>query len=155
MAFRTTRGQEIPAIQFARAIQVATQLRKEAVAYRAMAVAGSVRAQDLEEGLLSTLVGARPTLLTARDTPGMAEYAKQQMDDRAYNLAAEFTVMMQAIDDTTAWFEANFPTEVGGHLRSKRFVGDGTGALESGVISQSGRLSGLVTVLDALIAAID
>ena len=155
MSFITTTTQDIPTETFPRALQIAARLRAAAVNFRDQAVAGSVNVADLETGFLGELVGSRIELERAQNTPGILAYAKDQFDDPAYDIAAEFTTMMAAIDTIAVWFEANFPTGAGGFLQSRTFVGDGSGATVSDTITVPGQLNALVTEFNALIATID
>lgn len=155
MSFRTKSTQDIPSEQFPVALQLASQAKNSAVAFRAMAVAGSVKVGDLFEGLVNHLFQIRQGLTRAQTTPGMAQYAKDQFNDLAYDVVAEFASMMAEIDLTTAFLEANYPTGPDGHLQTRTFVGDGSGATVSAVITSAAALSALITRLDALIATID
>lgn len=155
MAFRTQNASDLPVIQFQRAVQVASQIKRETVIIRDAALAGAVNVANLFTGLLATLVRARPELEKARSTPGIAAYAKNQLNDPAYNVGVEFTAMMDEIVTTTAWFETNFPQDAHGHLEMWKFVGDGSGAVNQDVLTNLGQLNALVTRLNALIASID
>lgn len=154
MSFKTTNTQDVPAPQFERALGVAAQMRREAVAYRDQAVAGSIRLMDIETGLLSTLRNVRTELVRAQATPGLVTYAKTQFET-AYDIAAEFTGMMTEINTTLAWLESNFPKDAGGRLLSKTFVGDGSGRVQSEILTNPTALTALAARLNALIATID
>ena len=155
MSFITTTTQAIPTETFPRALGIAKRLRAAAVNFRDQAVAGSVNTADLQTGFLSELVNSRIELVVAQTTPGMLAYAKAQFDDPTYDIAAEFTTMMAAMDTIAVWFEANFPTGASGHLESHTFVGDGSGATVSDTITAAGQLTALVAEFNALIATID
>jgi len=155
MSFKTKSTQDIPAEQFDRALQLASQVKRSANSFRDMAVAGSVRTDDLFNGLVNHLFQIRQGLAKAQATPGMAQYAKDQFNDPAYDVAAEFTTMMAEINTMTAFLEANYPTGPGGHLQTRLFVGDGSGATVSDTITNPSQLTALITRLDALIAVIE
>lgn len=155
MAFRTQNQNLTPAVQFAFALRLAAQIKREAIVHRDRAVAGSVSAADLYTGLLDTLVNNRAGLETARTTPGIVVYAQEQADDPAYDIAAEFTAMMSEIDATISWLETNFPVSNQGFLELWSWVGDGSGALVANIITNPGELSALETRLNALIATIN
>ncbi len=155
MSFKTKSTQEIPAEQFDRALQSANQIRRTAVAFRALAVGGSVRTDDLFTGLIHQLFQIRQSLLKAKTTPGIVQYAKDQFDDPAYDIVTEFTTMLSEIDATTGFFETNFPKGPGGHLLIRTFVGDGSGDTVADTITDSGQLTAMIGRLDALIATID
>ncbi len=155
MTFKTSNVRDTPAQQYKRALEVAFQLRANAVVYRDQAMAGSVRVMDLETGLLFILVETRIELQLARDIPGIVAYAKEQQDDPAYNIATEFIAMMAELDNILGWMEANFPQDPTGHLISKTFVGDGSGKVQSDTITNPASLTALATRLNALIVTID
>lgn len=155
MSFLTQNVNDTPAQQYRRALQIASQLRAQAVVYRDQAQAGSVRAMDLDTGLLFVLVESRIELQRARNAPGIVDYAKAQQDDPAYNIALEFTAMIAELDTTLAWMEANFPQDGTGHIITKTFVGDGSGQVQSDTITDPTALTALTTRLNALIATID
>ncbi len=155
MAFKTNDTQTIPALQFERAIGVAVQVKAQAEAFKVMAQGGSVLVSDLFGGLRDTLAEGRKELNTAKTTGGMAEYAKEQFDDPAYDIVAEFTAMMAEIDGTLTWLEANFPKDAGDRLLVWMFVGDGSGDVVSDTITNGASLAALIGKLDTLIAAID
>lgn len=155
MAFKTTEIGRIPAVAFRRLVELATQTKREATLYRAQAAAGSVRAADLQVGMVGVLVDVRIEVLRVQSVRGLRAYARQQLDDPAYNMNAEVAALLNAIDTMTAWFEANFPQDAARHLLVWTFVGDGSGAMASAVLTDAAFLSALVTQLDLLLSAID
>ena len=154
MAYKTTKTQPVPSRQFERANTAAVQIRREAVVYRDQAIAGSVRLLDIEFGMLGIMTQARTVLLAAQATPNIVAYAKDQFE-ASYEIATEFTAMMNQLDITLTWFENNFPIDAGGHLQSSIFIGDGSGITQSALLTDSAALTALIARLDALISTID
>ncbi len=153
MAFKT--DDTVLSVTFASAVQVAVQVKAQADAFRVMAQGGSVLVSDLFSGLRDTLSNGRRALNTAKATPGMADYAKEQFNDPAYDITTEFTAMMLEIDSLLAWLETNFPQDISGLLLIWTFVGDGSGDVVSDTITDGASLAALISKLDTLIAAID
>ena len=50
-----------------------------------------------------------PRLQEAAAVPGIIKYAQQQFDDPTYDVAAEFTVMIAALQAADNWLAANIP----------------------------------------------
>lgn len=98
------------------------------------------------------LAEAKVQLTIARNVPGIGAYAKSQVDDPALDIAAEFTAMVTALDNTTAWVVANFPKDGNGWLLAQTMLT--TGRTTDRVFSAAGTAT-LRTVLDALIATIN
>lgn len=152
MKFKTAQGVGYAARQFDRALALAAFMKKNVTAFRDRAVAGSVRVNDLDVGLVSSLVETRDELQRAAATPGIARYAKTQFDD-TYDMGAAFTSMMGELDTTIAFLIANLPKDANGVLLGKTFLPDGrtTGV----VIIDAAALSAIVNRLDTLLDTID
>ena len=44
-------------------------------------------------------------------THGLLQYAKDQENDQAYDVVAEYTAMVAAVNDVVAWAKTNFPAD--------------------------------------------
>ncbi len=155
MAFKTKGSRDIPSEQFNRALGVAAQVKSVAQAMRTRAAGGAVSLGDIESNLLATLRLGRVELIRASQVPGIVAHARGEFDDLTYDIATEFTAMMAQINALLVWLEANFPTDASGHLQSRKFVGDGSGALVDVELTAAPALAAFITRVDALIASID
>lgn len=63
-------------------------------------------------GVYRTLSRAQAQFDSLKTTPGLAEYAKVQESDQAYDVVAEFASMQSAIGSAMTWIEGNAPTNV-------------------------------------------
>ena len=82
---------------------------------------------------------------------GMAQYAKDQLDNQAIDIIAEFQVMRAALVDVRDWVITNFPKSAGGFIEKDTLEADGAITVRQFTSPQT---SGLRTVLDAAIATI-
>lgn len=130
----------------------ASRVKGTAAKVRAASAAGPITAAEIWS-LDSLLQSARAQFAAAASTPGIAAYAQAQVNDPALNVAAEFTAMVNAIDATRVWVNANFPVDANGYVldRTRNF---GTADFTQRTFS-SASLATYRTVLDALIATID
>lgn len=91
----------------------------------------------------------------AAATPGLVKYAKAEQDDQSYDVVAEFQNVQATINTVLNWIYANFPKSPSPdeYLLKDQFDIT-TGAVITRRFNQA-QLSGLVTQLNLLIAAID
>ena len=70
-------------------------------------------ANDTSEAVIlaavDNLTSMRQTLVTNASVPGLAEYAKIQEDDQAYDITTEYVAMLAAIDSVLAYITASIP----------------------------------------------
>jgi hypothetical protein len=130
---------------------VAAQVKSRTVDLRTRSAAGPVSRLSVIN-LTSYLADARATLVNAAATPGIGPYAQAQTNDPQLNIAAEFTAMIAAIDETITWIVANFPQDANGFLALYQWNGL-TGRMTEASFS-SAQLAQLRTRLDALSATI-
>ena len=91
---------------------------------------------------------------TAASTPGLAAYAQDQQSDPAYDIAAEFTAVQNAIDNALTWINDNFPKDP----TNTYILKDELNLVDKAVITRTftqAQLSGLQTQLEAIAAAIE
>lgn len=102
--------------------------------------------------MTDNLRGLKADLNTAKNVPGIVQYAKDQEDDQTYDVAQAFTDVLQAINAVLAEVEATFPTSAGGWLELNK--------MESGDASltprdfTTGQLASLTATLQTLSDAI-
>lgn len=102
------------------------------------------------QGVYRTLERANNQFNALKATPGLAQFAKDQEDDQAYDVAAEFTAMQTAITSAMAWMVANVPTSA--TLKTIDQWGDESPILDTFTPAQT---AGLRTELQAVIGTID
>lgn len=124
-------------------------LRAEAVTLK------NLCAQPLDATRLLVFLGFladkadRLTALAA--VPGLGAYAQSQLSNGTLDIAAEFTAMQAQITATRSWINANFPKDGNGNVLERKL--DANGRIVTNTFAPA-QTAGLVTVLDALTAAI-
>ena len=103
MAFRA-----VKAGTYAEIRSTATQLKKLATDSRTL-MAGTVSANVVRQ-LLDAFISGKAKLTAASQVSGIAAYAQAQEGDEAYDVAAEFTAMIDACTGVINWIVANIPT---------------------------------------------
>jgi hypothetical protein len=81
----------------------------------------------------------------------MAQYARDQFNNPALDIAAEFSAMQAAADSLRGWIDANFPRHASGALLMETCAADGT---RSNMTFTSAELAAFRTQADAFIATI-
>ena len=130
------------------ACRMALAMKRQAQEDRARMAAGPVPASlvlDMEPRLRDT----KASLQQVAAIPGIAEYAQQQANNPALNVATEFTAMLNALDNVVAWIRTNYPVH-NGYLLSQTFGATG----RQDRTFSAAETAGLRTVLDALIASV-
>lgn len=92
----------------------------------------------------------RAAFEAAKSVSGIADYARAQKNSETLDVVTEFTAMLAAIDNVTAWISTNFPKDANGYLLAKTW-GD-AGPVDRTFTPTA--TAGLRTVLDALLATI-
>lgn len=92
----------------------------------------------------------RARLAQLSATPGIAAYAQSQKNDGTFDIVAEFTAALNAVDNCTSWIQANFPKDANGFLLSQTLGSDTT----SDRLFSTAALAGLRAVVSAVIAQI-
>lgn len=117
---------------------------------RADAAAGPIQSGRI----LSTFQSLRfdrAALASAAATPGLAQFARDQKNNQALDVVAEFNTMMAAIDNVTSWISTNFPTDPGTGALLERTWGPDQPIERTFTSAQT---AGFRTQLDTLIATI-
>lgn len=90
-------------------------------------------------------------LTTLANTPGVAEYAKAQASDPAYDVVAEFNAILSAMINARDTLIGMFPKDGGGFLLYQKLNPDGTVFTRSFTAAQ---LAPVVALLDSVIAVL-
>lgn len=83
--------------------------------------------------------------------PGLVAYVREQINDPAIDIVAEYQTMLAQINAVRGWIIANFPKDAGGFLLYHSFGADGRIVQRTLTPAQT---AGLRTQLAALIATI-
>lgn len=83
-------------------------------------------------------------LTAIRLVPGIAQYAKDQEDDQSYDVAAEFTSMLDSITALTDSIESIYPKDGTGYLLDRKL----DGSFREFTVNQ---LSSLITPMNTVI----
>ena len=152
MAYPTSRLRAVVARAFTNADSTAVRLRAMAGDLDGKLAAGPVTATVILDDLLAELRSSRATLISSQNTSVILAYAREQFDDNAIDLPAEFTALIAAIDAVITWIVDNFPAGAGGYLERYQIAGNGALTDRSFTSAQT---AGLRTQLQALFAAIE
>ena len=125
----------------------ASNVRKHATSLTLASSISRMACLDLANSLSSYLA----TLDTYAATPGLATYAKNELNDPAIDIAAEFMVMRVQIVATQDWIVANFPKDASNNLPVYAF----SGTMYVDVMLTAPEMAAFKTQLGALIATIN
>lgn len=93
----------------------------------------------------------RDSIQAAAGVPGIANYARAQENDPAYDVIAEWTALLSAVASLLSFVTTNFPKDANGYLLEKTFAADGTYVFRT---FTSAQLAGLVSAIAAVVALI-
>jgi hypothetical protein len=82
---------------------------------------------------------------------GIAQYAKDQEDDQAYDVVAEFNALIAAVEAVMDNIRSTFPTDASGYLLEKQWNAQGTYDFRQFTKAQLSTLRGL---LDAVVSQV-
>lgn len=116
---------------------------------RDQAAAGNIPSATILD-VLVRLIQDRTALQSAASTPGIADFARDQKDNQALDVVAEFTAMVAAISGAIEWVTTNFPKDGGGFLLAQTF--GATGPIDRQFTPA--QTAGFRTQLDAVIGTI-
>ena len=148
MAFKASNA--IPAERYQRAKNLAWQLRQQAISRSANFASGANAAEILAAA--DNLKAFREGLLQAAATPGIAVYAQAQEDDPTYDVAAEFSAMISAVESAITNIVTSIPKDGDGYLLINEINPDGS--LTPRQFSGAA-LAGVISSLDAIAAAVE
>ena len=83
--------------------------------------------------------------------PGIAAYAQAQFNDATYDVATEFTNMVNAVNSVVNWVVTNFPKDTGGFAQAYTLAADGSRTPATFTPTQT---AGLTSAINAVIASI-
>lgn len=159
MAFLTSQrgsGEPNVAKAFEKIDQTVIAIKASAIASRDRAVAATVTAGDLIDGLLGNLSRGKTILDALASIDGLAAYAAAQYADvPGYDIVAQFNAMRTEINTTITFLETNYPKDADGNIKKCSFVGDGSGNLVTYAGFTLAQRNATITRLNLLIAAID
>jgi hypothetical protein len=147
MAFRASNA--LPAYNYDRAKKLAWQLRRLTSARSAEFASGATSAQVLS--VLDNMRALKAELDEVKTTPGIAAYAKAQEDDVAYDVVAEFTAMLAAVDAVIQEIITTMPKDGSGFLLLNQFDVDGALIPRNFTAAQ---LANLRTLLDGVTSSV-
>ena len=109
MVFRASNVVPQVAYQTVKGAAVQLKLNIDAIV---STLAASNASYDYLRGVYQTLERANTQFNALEATPGLADYAKIQENDPAYDVAAEFIAMQGAITTAITWMQNNVPLTV-------------------------------------------
>jgi hypothetical protein len=136
---------------YAQAQAEATRLRSYAVSAQAAMAAGNISANAVIQ-TLTTMKNSIEVFDYISGLSGMAQYARDQQDDQAYDVVAEFQSMRTEAVGARDWVFTNFPTAVSGEIIKDTLENDGAITVRQFTPAQT---AGLQSALGLLIATID
>ena len=113
-------------------------------------IAGAVSANAVIQ-IMTNLKSSIEVWDTVSSLSGIAQYAKDQEDDQAYNVVAEFTTMRTEAVAARDWVITNFPKSTGNFIEKDTLELDGAITVRQFTPAQT---TGLQTALADLIAVI-
>jgi hypothetical protein len=148
MAFRATNILPVDALRDAKRLIVS--VRRDAVRYKAQFESSGANSQTIL-GVLAGLGSAHQQLLTLSATPGIVQFAKDQENDQAYDVAGEFTALLALMVDAATALAQAIPKS-GGYLLANTLDANGFQVPREFVPAD---LVAVVSALDDLILAIE
>ena len=150
MAFPSGKTKDTLSKAFNATQNVARNLKQDAIDIRDISLAGDISRKLIME-FPTKIADALDIWTAASAKTGIAQYAKDQLEDQTLTIGADFVAMVAAATSARDWIIANFPN-TGGLLLERSF--DANGRMVLATLSTA-ITAGLRTELDALIATID
>lgn len=147
MAFRSST--QTQAWGLAAAIQQAAWVKQQAQAGVAL-LSGTVNVNQLFQ-LIDNLRAPLGIFNSVASIPGIGAYAQAQFDDPGYDVVAEFTAMVNALQACIDWIVNNFPADAQGFIQAYKLNADGSRTAST---FSSAQTAGLASALNTLIAQI-
>ena len=148
MAFKAT----VPATQeaFLELRRLAASTKSSLGSSKSLLIQPTVNA-NVVLAIVSNLRSSIQRMQELASTPGLATYAKEQVDDPTYDIAAEFVAMRDAMVSARNSIVAMFPKDGNGFLLYQSFDVDGAIIIRTFSGTQ---LNAVVSLLDVVIASI-
>lgn len=148
MAFPTAKTADEAWPEFKRTL---SQVKSEAQQIRSASLSGPVGANNII-AYVGQIADQADQMLALAATPGLAEYAQARVGS-AFDIAAEYTSVRNALIGTRDWIVTNFPkAPTTNELKEKTFDANGRVVLN---VFSTASLSGFRAQLDILIATIN
>ncbi len=128
----------------------AARIRVEAQETRDTSAAGNISTKVILD-FATGLADAIQDLAVAAATPGIVQYARDQLANPTLDVVVEYTAMRAQMIATRDWIGTNFPADVNGYLLFIQFTAERRFTYRQFTSAQT---AGLRTQLDALIATI-
>ena len=129
----------------------ARALKSDAQGVKAASLAAAVSA-DLVHRFHLRLIASRDKFTAAAAVPGIAQFARDQLENQSLDIVAEFNAMVSACNALAQWVVDNFPS-AGGYAQKDTYT-----TATPGVTVRTFSVASLVTYrlqLDTLINAIN
>ncbi len=146
MAFKAV---QTPARALSEIINQMTRVKTEANR-ASTALAGVVAAQDII-GWGYSLKAKRDAMAGWAGVPGIIQYAKDQNNDQAYDVVAEYNSVSSQIDGIETWIQANMPADGDDYLLVYKFGASGL----TGRTFTTGQTAPLLALMQALDSSIE
>lgn len=129
----------------------ARYLRQTATEAVTAMLAGPVSANNVLGTCQRLQAGKQNILVPATTDAPLITYAKTELNDSNYDLAAEVATVVAAVDQVIAWVVANFPT-AGGYIQKDKLNADGSVTVRQFSTVQTAGLRTRLTTLAGVIA---
>ena len=148
MALRASNA--VPARAYEEIKGVALQLQRQAQSRASSWASGGSASEVL--AVLDNAVANKARLQTLAAVPGVAAYAQAQENDPGYDIIAEYNALISAIDGVINEIVTTMPTSnPGGFVEAFTLAADGSVTYRT---FTAGQLSGVITALNAVVAAV-
>jgi len=137
--------------EFENAMDTTLSVQANVTRVRDDSAAGAIPRQEVLsiQRLLASAIGIWNA---ASGTAGMAQYARDQLDDQALNIGTEFTAMIAAAGSFRDWINTNLPRDSGSQAVLLQ-TADANG-VRADLTFTSTQLSGFRTEADAFLATV-
>lgn len=148
MAFKASTATQAQGLQTA--MMQAAIIKQRAQGYSVEFAAGNTNVNRIFQAM-DDIRSALDVFNATAAIPGIGSYAQAQFNDPAYNVATEFTAMVNAVQGVVNWVVTNFPKDGSGFILGYKFNADGSRVPSTFTPAQT---AGLRSALDSLAAAI-
>ena len=147
MAFKATQATQAQGLMMA--MRQAAWIKQEAQSAVAM-LQSTVTANQIFQ-IVDNLRSPLQVFAQVAAIPGIAAYAQTQFNDPTYDVATEFTGMVNAVQGVVDWIVANFPKDAGGFAQAYTLASDGSRTPATFTPAQT---AGLTTAINNVISSI-
>ena len=147
MAFRATQATQAQGLLTA--MQQAAWIKQQAQGAVTM-LASNVTANQVFQ-IVDNLRSPLQIFAQVAAIPGITAYAQAQFNDPTYDVATEFTGMVNAVSAVVSWVVTNFPKDSGGFAQAYTLAADGS---RTAAVFTPAQTTGLTTAINAVISSI-